>query len=149
MISKKQKFYKELTVSFQVMEGDFTQTHATSLKPGRYVVFDGEACVVKNVEVSRPGKHGHAKCRIEAITIKDGRKIIKVMPGHDQVQVPIIEKKNAQVLSVSGDTASVMDMESYETFDMKIPEELEGKVTEGAQVLYWIVMGDKIMKQLR
>ncbi|RKX56725.1 MAG: translation initiation factor IF-5A [Thermodesulfobacteriota bacterium] len=125
------------------------QVDAGSLKPGRYVVFDGEACVVKSIQTSRPGKHGHAKCRIEAVTLKDGRKIIKVMPGHDKVASPIIDKKTAQVLSVNGDTANVMDMETYETFDLKIPEELQGQVVEGAQVLYWVMLGEKIMKQVK
>ena len=56
--------------------GEVKLISATSLKSGRYVVFDDQCCIVKSVEVSRPGKHGHAKCRIEAVTIKDGKKII-------------------------------------------------------------------------
>ena len=48
---------------------------AVEAKPGRYVIFDGHACVVKSLEISRPGKHGHAKCRIEAIGLKDDKKI--------------------------------------------------------------------------
>jgi translation initiation factor 5A len=53
------------------------------------------------------------------------------------------------VLSVSGDTANVMDAESYETFDLKIPEELKADVVEGAKVLYWIILGEKVMKQIK
>ncbi len=121
----------------------------TSLKVGSYVIFDGHPCIVKSIQISKTGKHGHAKCRIEAVTIREGRKIIKVMPGHDKVNVPIVEKRSAQVLSVSGNTANVMDLENYETFDLEIPEDLKGKVVEGSQVIYWIVMGEKIMKQLK
>ena len=72
-----------------------------------------------------------------------------VLPGHDKVEVPIIEKKTAQVLSVTGDTANVMDTETYETFDLKIPEELQGKITEGTEVLYWIILDEKVMKQVK
>lgn len=126
-----------------------TQDIATSLKPGRYVVFDGVACEVKSSQISKTGKHGHAKCRVEAIGIKDGRKIIKIMPGHDNVQIPIIEKKNAQVLSVQGDLANVMDMDTYETFDLNIPEEFKGQIKEGSQVNYWTVMGEKMIKQVK
>jgi translation initiation factor 5A len=125
------------------------QVHATGLKVGGCVIFDGVACKISNIQVSRPGKHGHAKCRIEAVGLVDGRKTIKVVPGHDNVEVPIIEKKTAQVLSVHGDSANVMDMESYETFDIKIPSELKDQVVEGAQVLYWIIMNDKVMKQVK
>ena len=123
--------------------------HATDCKPGRYVVFDNQACIVKNLDISRPGKHGHAKCRIEAVTMKDGKKIVKVMPGHDNVESPIIEKKTAQILSVGGGKANVMDMESYETFDLIVPAEFADKMVEGAQVLYWIVLDDKMIKEVR
>lgn len=121
---------------------------AVEAKPGRYVIFDGQACVVKSLEISRPGKHGHAKCRIEAQGIRDGKKIIKIMPGHDRIESPVIEKKTAQVLSVHGDSANVMDMESFETFDIKIPEELQAKVVEGVQVQYWIVLDEKIVQDV-
>lgn len=129
------------------MEGNTIQASASELRPGRYVILDGVACVIKSIDISKTGKHGHAKCRIEATAIKDSRKIITVMPGHDNVQIPIVEKKSAQVLSIHGDMANVMDSESFETFDLKIPEELEGKVVEGGQVLYWIVMGEKLLVQ--
>lgn len=126
---------------------DTAQTSVGSLKPGRYIVIEGKPYVVKNVQTSRTGKHGHAKCRIEAVNIFDGNKVIKVMPAHDNVDTPIIDKKNAQILSVTGNTANVMDMETYETFDLEISEELQGKVEEGSKVMYWTVLGKKIMKQ--
>lgn len=129
--------------------GEVKQIHATDAKPGRYVVFDGKACIVKNLDISRPGKHGHAKCRIEAVTIKDGKKIVKIMPGHDNLDSPIIEKKTAQILAVNGDKVNVMDMETYETFDLDIPEEFEGKAKEGGQVLFWILLDEKIIKEIK
>lgn len=128
--------------------GELKPIDATEAKPGRYVVFDGHACIVKSLEISRPGKHGHAKCRIEAIGIKDGKKIIKIMPGHDKIMSPIIEKKTAQVLSITGDKANVMDMESFETFDISIPEEMKEKVSEGIQVMYWVVLDEKIIQDI-
>lgn len=125
------------------------QTHAVNLKKGSYVIIDDKACIVKDNQTSRPGKHGHAKCRIEAITIKDNSKKIIVVPGHDNLQVPVIEKKNAQVLSVNGDNANVMDTASYETFDIKIPKELKNDVKEGKEIQYWIVMNDKLIKAVK
>lgn len=128
--------------------GEIKVIDATQAKEGRYVIFDGQAAIVKSLEISKPGKHGHAKCRIEAMTIKDNKKIVKVLPGHDKIESPIIEKKNAQVLSVHGETANVMDLETYETFDLAIPEELREKVKEGVQVMYWVVLEDKIVKEV-
>src|SRR3989344_6697842 len=119
-------------------------TNAGSLKPGSYVIFGGQACVVKNIQTSKTGKHGSAKCRIEAVGIIDGQKRIELYPSGDNVQVPIIEKKSAQVLSVTDDKASVMDNETYETFDLEIPEDMKGEVKEGGQIVYWTVMDKKV-----
>ena len=120
-----------------------------SLKVGSYVILDGAACKVSSLSVSRPGKHGHAKVSIVAIGLIDNKKRATVMPGHDNVDVPIVDKRTAQVLSVHGDLANVMDAETYETFDMKIPDELKKTVKGGVNVLYWVILSDKIMKQLK
>lgn len=120
-----------------------------SLKPGRYVVIDGAACVVKSIQISKPGKHGSTKARIEAVGVIDNTKRIIIKPTGDNMESPLIEKENAQILSINGDMANVMDMKTYETFDLKIPEELKGKAREGTQVTYWIVLGQKVMQQSR
>jgi translation initiation factor 5A len=122
---------------------------ATSIKEGSFILLDGVACKVVSAETSKSGKHGHAKVRLVAIGLIDEKKREAVMPGHDNVEVPIIDKKTAQVLSISGDKANVMDIETYETFDMKIPEDMKDKIVEGAQVLYWVIMGEKVMKQVK
>ena len=119
------------------------------IKAGKYIVVDGMACVVKRVQKSKPGKHGHAKCRIEAVGLINGEKKIFVKPVHDTVDSPLIEKENAQVLSIKGDVANVMDLKTYETFDLNIPEEMKEEVKEGSQVMYWIILKDKMMKQVR
>ncbi len=128
--------------------GEITHKSVGSLQKGNYVIIDEAACVVQSTQTSRPGKHGHAKVRMQAVGLMDGRKREIVMPGHDKVEVPIIGKQNAQVLSLSGQKAQVMDMESYETFDLEIPEELRGKVGEGDTILYWEILSDRVMKQV-
>ncbi len=120
-----------------------------SLKKGDTIIIDDAPCKITDTATSRPGKHGHAKVNLTAVGILDGKKRQMVLPGHDRVEAPIIEKKSAQILSVSGNNASVMDMETYETFDMEIPEELKGEVKEGKEVLYWTIMGAKVMKQVK
>lgn len=125
------------------------QTTATQVKEGDTILLDNAPCRVVSMQKSKPGKHGAAKARIVAIGILDEKKRDMVMPGHERIDVPLVEKKNAQVLSISGDTANLMDMETYETFDLKIPEELKAQVKEGVQILYWTIMGSKLMKQVR
>ena len=112
-------------------------------------MIEGVACRVVDTQTSKPGKHGHAKIRISAMGIIDEKKRIVVMPGHDNVDVPIIEKKTAQVLSIQNDVANVMDSETYETFDLKIPEELKEQVVEGCSVLYWQILNDKVINQIK
>lgn len=120
-----------------------------TLKKGDTIIIDGAPCKITDTATSRPGKHGHAKVNLTAVGLLDDKKRNLVMPGHDRVEVPIIEKKSAQVLSITDEKAHVMDMETYETFDMEIPEELKGNVKEGVEVLYWLVMGIRVMKQVK
>ena len=119
------------------------------LKKGDTIVIDGIACKITDMSTSRPGKHGHAKINMMAVGLLDGKKRNLVIPGHDKVETPIIEKKTAQVLSISGNIANVMDMETYEILDLEIPEELKGEAAEGKEVLYWIIMDSKVMKQVK
>ena len=79
----------------------------------------------------------------------DNKKRVIVMPGHDHVAVPIVEKRTAQVLSVNGSAANVMDSETYETFDLKIPADLKDDLQEGSQILYWEILEDRLMKQIK
>jgi len=129
--------------------GEVKKKAVGSMQKGHYIVIDGAACIVQGLQTSRPGKHGHAKVRLTAVGVVDDKKRVVVMPGHDNVEVPIIEKKTAQVLSIQSDTANVMDSETYETFDLKVPEELKGSVTDGTQVLYWVILNEKVMKQIK
>ena len=121
---------------------------ATEMRVGTYLLLDGVAHQVKKMDISKTGKHGHAKVRFEAINIISGKKKVGVVPGHDKFEVPMINKRQAQVLSVSEDTASVMDSESFENYDLVIPEELKGIVNEGMIVEYWDVEGDKLIKKV-
>ena len=120
-----------------------------SLQKGGYVVLEGAACRVADIQTSKSGKHGHSKVRLTAVGLVDEKKRVTIMPGHDSVEVPIVEKKTAQILSIHDNIANVMDSESYETFDLKIPEELKGEASEGVSVLYWLVLDDKVMKQIK
>ncbi|MBD3313346.1 translation initiation factor IF-5A [Candidatus Woesearchaeota archaeon] len=131
------------------MSGETKPVSIGTLQKGNYVVIDDVACRVVDTQTSRPGKHGHAKVRMNAVGLIDGRKREIVMPGHDKIPTPIIDKRTAQVLSVTDDTANIMDSETYETFDLEIPEELKGQVVEGSQVMYWVILNDKVMKQVK
>lgn len=121
---------------------------ATEMRTNTFLLLDGVAHQVKKFDISKTGKHGHAKVRFEAVNILTGKKKVQVVPGHDRFEVPMINKSKAQVLSVQGDTATLMDSETYENLDLEIPEDLRGTVTDGIDVEYWDVEGDKMLKKI-
>lgn len=122
---------------------------ATAAKPGTTIMVDNEACTIKSNDISKTGKHGASKCRIEAKEIFSGKKKVIAVPGSHRFEVPIVNKKRAQVLSVSESKASVMDLESYETFDIVYPEDLKDQLGVEKEVEYWEIEGKKsIMRVL-
>jgi translation initiation factor 5A len=125
--------------------------NATELRSGSFAIIDNAPCVVRNMDVSKTGKHGASKCRIEAVGILDGRKRITVMPGTERVQVPMVEKKRAQLLNLNNGTATVMDSETYETLEVPLPEDIKEEIKERGtveQVEYWNIEGKKIIKRI-
>lgn len=117
------------------------QTEVGKLKEGRYVVIDEEPCTILSITHSKPGKHGSAKARIDAIGIFDGQKRSIVSPVDAKIYVPIVERKRAQVLSISGDIAQLMDLDDYSTFELKLAPEDKVKIKVGEEVPYLTAMG--------
>jgi translation initiation factor 5A len=142
-------FWNDLVVKGGNIMGEIKHVGVGSLTKGSFIVIDGVACKVVSTATSRPGKHGHAKVNLMATGLFDGRKRNLILPGHDSVEAPVVDKRTAQVLSLNESLANVMDVESYETFDLKIPHELEGECVEGCNVLYWVVLDDKVMMQIK
>jgi translation initiation factor 5A len=117
------------------------QVEVRTLKEGKYVLIDEEPCVIKSISHAKTGKHGSAKARVDAIGIFDGTKRSIVQPVTDKIYVPIVDRKNGQVLTVKGDVCQVMDMADYATLELKIPEELKGKIEAGKEISYLMSMG--------
>jgi len=131
-----------------MVEGETKKAALSSIKPGSFMVIEDAACRVSDIQISKPGKHGHAKARITGSGLIDDKKRVIVTSEHE-VDVPVIDKRNAQVLSITGNMANLMDSESFDTFDLPIPDELKESVKEGSTIVYWIILNDKVMKQLK
>jgi len=119
-----------------------------ALRVGSYVIIDDEPCRIVDFAKSKPGKHGSAKARIVAIGVFDGVKRSFVKPVSAQVEVPIIEKKGGQVIALLPASVQVMDLETYEVFEVPLPEEeIKSKLASGVEVEYWRILGKtKIMR---
>jgi translation initiation factor 5A len=113
------------------------------LKVGSYAIVDDEPSQIVSIQKSKPGKHGSAKFRCSAISLFDGSKRSFVNPVDTAIQIPIVEKKSAQVVSMGPTSVQLMDLESYEVFDVAIPgdEEIKSRLESGKEVEYWIIMG--------
>jgi len=116
------------------------QVETRELREGRYVIIDGEPCVIKSIAKSKPGKHGAAKARVDAIGIFDNQKRSIVQPVTAKVYVPIVERKSGQVLTISDDSVQLMDMSDYSTLDVPMTAEDREKLEEGKEVPYLLVM---------
>ncbi|MCD6428084.1 MAG: translation initiation factor IF-5A, partial [Desulfurococcales archaeon] len=73
-----------------------------SLKPGSFIVIDGEPCRIVEMSKAKTGKHGSAKAHVVAIGIFSGSKKTLVAPVDQRVEVPIIDKRTAQVIAITG-----------------------------------------------
>jgi translation initiation factor 5A len=127
----------------------YRNTRVGDLKVGNYVIVDDIPSEIVSIQKSKPGKHGSAKFRIVAVSLFDNSKRDFVNPVDATIQIPIVDKRNAQVLSMTPDSVQLMDLETYEIFDIPTPREGEiaSKLKAGVEVNYWNIMGhNKIMR---
>ena len=121
----------------------------SSVKTGSYIMIDGVPCKIVEYEKSKPGKHGSAKARVVGIGIFDGSKKSLVSPVSGNVEVPLIEKRTGQVISLAGSTVQLMDLETFEVFEVpnSTEENISSKIQSGTEVEYWKALGKgKIMR---
>jgi translation initiation factor 5A len=99
------------------------QTEIRELDEGKYVMVDDTPCRIASYSTAKPGKHGSAKARIEASGVFDGKKRSLSQPVDAKVWVPIIERKQGQVIDVRSGEVQVMDLETYDNFVMRADDE--------------------------
>ena len=124
---------------------------AGSLKEGSFIIIDESPCKIVSIEKSKTGKHGSAKARIVAIGLFDGVKRSIVVPADSKVDVPVVDKRNGQVISVTPSSVQIMDLETYETFELNLPteEEVKNKLAPGAEVEYWVILNERRIMRVK
>jgi len=120
---------------------NFTTTDVGKLKEGRYVLIDDNVCKISSISTSKPGKHGSAKASIEAIDIFTGSKRSLNAPVTATAKVPMIDKRKAQILKITGDEIQLMDSETFETFEMTINADHTEVLEEEAEIMYIVAWG--------
>ncbi|MFB6158041.1 MAG: translation initiation factor IF-5A [Candidatus Nanohalobium sp.] len=123
------------------------QMEASELSSGTYVMIDEEPCEVRSTSKSSPGKHGSAKVKIKARGVFDDKDRHVTKPGDAMMMSPDVDKKIGQVVSRDGNIAQVMDMDTYETEEMQLPDDLSAG--EGDEIEYWVIDDRKLVKGLK
>jgi translation initiation factor 5A len=119
------------------------QTEIGKLKEGRYMVIDDEPCRILGISISKPGKHGAAKSRIDATGIFDGVKRSVVQPVSAKVYVPIVERKSGQVIAINGNLIQMMDMKDFQTIEIAAPEDKIPLIEVGKEIMYIESLGKR------
>lgn len=129
----------------------FKMSKVGELKKGSYAIINDEPSQIVSIQKSKPGKHGSAKFRCTAISIFDGRKQSFVSSTDATIQIPIVDKRTGQVVSMNPTSVQLMDLETYEVFDMSTPkdEEVAAKLEAGKDVEYWIIMGRYMIQRVK
>ena len=117
-------------------------TKVGELKVGSYAIINNEPSKITQISKSKPGKHGSAKFRCTAISLFDGRKQSYVASTDTNIQIPIVDKRRGQIISVSPSSIQLMDLETYEMMDVEKPseEDVASALEAGKEVEYWIIM---------
>lgn len=101
------------------------QYEVRDLKQGSYVMIDEAAVEISSYSTSQPGKHGSAKARIEGKGVFDSKRRSMTQPVDAKARVPIINRKQGQVVSTTGEDVQIMDLETYQTFTMLSPDDTD------------------------
>ena len=123
-----------------------TQMEASNVSDGTYIMIDGEPCIVRSTSKSSPGKYGSAKHKIKARGVFDDKDRHITKPGDAMMMSPDVDKKIGQVVSRDGNIAQVMDMDTYETEEMELPDDLSAG--EGEEIEFWVIGDRKQVKGL-
>ena len=76
---------------------------AGEVKKGTIVLLRGHPCKVKDVQHSKPGKHGHAKAKMLGIDIFTGKKYEDISPNHQTVFAPRVFQTEFLLMSIDRD----------------------------------------------
>merc|ERR1711937_1081427 len=85
----------------ETTESGASDTHmveAGQIRKGGYIMIKGKACKVKDVSVSKTGKHGHAKCKFAASDIFTGATCEELCPSTHSIDQPFVTRKDYSVM---------------------------------------------------
>merc|ERR1712010_439293 len=95
---------------------------AGSIRKGGHIMIKGKACKVRDVSVSKTGKHGHAKCKFSAVDIITGNTCEELCPSTHSIDIPVVTKKDWMIQGLQDETyVLLMDDDGEMREDLQLP----------------------------
>merc|ERR1719197_933924 len=101
---------------------DTVSVEAGQIRKGGYIMIKGKPCKVRDVSVSKTGKHGHAKCKFSAVDIFTGNTCEELCPSTHSIDVPVVTKKDWSITGLQDGTyVCLMDDDGEMREDLQLP----------------------------
>lgn len=89
----------------------------SALRKNGYAMLKGKPCKIVDMSTSKTGKHGHAKVNLVGVDIFDGKKYEDMSPSTHNMDVPLVTRKEYNLLDVMEDGYLCLMDDSGETRD--------------------------------
>jgi len=100
----------------------------SALRKNGFVCIKKRPCKIVDMTTSKTGKHGHAKVHLTAIDIFTNKKLEELCPSTHNMDVPVVTRKEYQLLDISDDGfLSLMADDGEMKDDVKMPDGEPGK----------------------
>nr|CAX71949.1 eukaryotic translation initiation factor 5A [Schistosoma japonicum] len=97
------------------------------LRKGGYVLMKERPCKIMEMSTSKTGKHGSAKVHLVGIDIFTGKKYEEICPSSQTMYVPIIARKEYQLIDVKDGFLSLMSDDLCVLENIPVPDNDVGK----------------------
>ncbi len=104
------------------------------LKKGKYIIHENEACVIKDVKTLTSKNNPVIKLELEGLF--SGKHYNSHILTGQNIQEANLTRKCGTIISKKNNKIEIMDIQTFETFDVNIDPELLEKAQEGDNVTY-------------
>ena len=97
-------------------------TQSSSLRVGGYIMIQQYPCKIINMTTNKTGKHGSAKVHFTGIDIFTEQKHDFMTSSTKNVDVPIVERKDYQLIDIDGDVVTYLNDKGESNCDLRMPD---------------------------
>jgi len=115
---------------------------AEDLKKGEFILINNAIFKITRKEVVAVGTHSHSKTKIYVQPIEGGGEKNYIYNHQDRVEMPEIENRVGQIISVGTNSLQVMDTKTYETVEVLANPDILQKAEDGKMVFFFTYKGE-------